>query len=142
MADKNKNIREQMLVKCYSFLKEYFNDSSVHIVDKAEVAKKLFKLSPEITKIQIVIDKKPGIILDIKYKRGDYPEVRVWRKEVFSRDNFKCQKCGSNKRLEAHHIKSWKNFPKERFDINNGKTLCHNCHSKTVSFGNKYNAIC
>ena len=56
----------------------------------------------------------------------DYKE---WRRCVFERDNWTCQKCGDiNKRLEAHHIKTWNGFPKLRFDVNNGKTLCKRCH--------------
>lgn len=33
-------------------------------------------------------------------------------------------------RLEAHHIKSWKNYPKLRYKVSNGKTLCYECHHK------------
>ena len=58
---------------------------------------------------------------DRKYKK--------WRIAVFIRDSFTCQNC---KRvggyLEAHHIKSWSKYPKLRFVINNGITLCKECH--------------
>ena len=44
------------------------------------------------------------------------------------------QKCGKKSkkgkriRLNAHHIKSVANYPKLIYDINNGVTLCLNCH--------------
>ena len=57
-----------------------------------------------------------------------------WRQQVFERDNFTCQKCGirsgNGKKvyLHAHHIKEFADNPKERTSINNGITLCKNCH--------------
>lgn len=52
-----------------------------------------------------------------------------WRNDVFSRDNFTCQMCGvRGGKLHPHHIKSFAGFPKERFDLSNGMTLCENCH--------------
>lgn len=66
-------------------------------------------------------------------------EYKNWRKEVFKRDNFICQNCGYDKGkiLNAHHIKSWNKNPELRFDVNNGITLCVNCHRKTDTFGRK-----
>lgn len=82
-------------------------------------------------------------------------EYKDWRKEIFERDNFTCQKC--NKKgiyLNAHHIKPFamilNEFLKEYnqfspiedketllrlatkykpfWDIKNGITLCKDCH--------------
>lgn len=54
-----------------------------------------------------------------------------WKNSVFSRDNFTCQVCGQyGGKLNAHHIKSFNNYPELRQDINNGITLCVNCHKK------------
>jgi len=59
----------------------------------------------------------------------DSKEVRKWRKRVLERDGFKCVECGNKENLEAHHILPWSTFPDLRTDINNGKTLCNECHA-------------
>ena len=52
-----------------------------------------------------------------------------WRRLVFERDNFTCWACGERgKRLHAHHIESFDNNPELRTEIENGATLCKNCH--------------
>jgi 5-methylcytosine-specific restriction endonuclease McrA len=54
---------------------------------------------------------------------------KKWREAVFKRDNWTCQKCGKkNTYLHPHHIKQFAYFPKLRFVIKNGITLCLNCH--------------
>jgi 5-methylcytosine-specific restriction endonuclease McrA len=70
-------------------------------------------------------------------------EYDVWRTAVFERDNYTCQKCGArcgNGKaifLNADHIKSWAEFPDLRFVVENGRTLCEDCHKKTETFGRR-----
>lgn len=65
-------------------------------------------------------------------------EYKEWRQAVFERDNFTCQKCGKrDTTLEAHHIKEQCNYPKLIYVVDNGITLCHDCHKKTDNYGRK-----
>jgi hypothetical protein len=81
--------------------------------------------------------------------RGSSGKVRymTWRKNVFELNKRKiglskqyvCEKCGKKRKttrvLHAHHIYSWKKFPKQRYDRNNGVVMCKYCHDK---FHRKY----
>lgn len=92
------------------------------------------------------------------------PEYTLWRNKVFKRDDYICQVCFKRGcKIEAHHVKKFAVILHEFlqvynqfspiedkeilvrlainylpfWDINNGETLCENCHSKTENFGNK-----
>ena len=61
-------------------------------------------------------------------------EYKKWRLSVFARDEYTCVLCdasGSERYLNADHIKSFADFPELRFDVNNGRTLCEDCHKET-----------
>ena len=57
------------------------------------------------------------------------PEYAEWRLLVYKRDHYTCQDCGQ-KHIDiiAHHIKSFVEFEKLRFKVDNGRTLCRACH--------------
>ncbi len=87
-------------------------------------------------------------------------EYKEWRKAVFQRDNYTCQKCGEKRNIHAHHKKTFSKMlfeflkqydqfspieDKETlvrlatkyepfWDINNGQTLCKKCHKKTGTY--------
>ncbi len=59
------------------------------------------------------------------------PRYVAWRGKVFMRDNWICQICKQRGgKLHAHHKKSWVLFPKMRYWVINGMTLCINCHQE------------
>ena len=68
--------------------------------------------------------------------RSSY-EYALWRISVFKRDNFHCIWCGSKKDIQADHIKPFAYFPELRFAIDNGRTLCKECHKTTDTFASR-----
>jgi len=63
-------------------------------------------------------------------------EYRLWRKAVFERDDFTCQKCKQKGGvLRAHHINNFADFPELRLAIDNGIALCKECH---IAFHKRY----
>lgn len=57
-------------------------------------------------------------------------EYNKWRKEVYTRDNWKCRIFNGDciGRIEAHHIFNWVDYPELRYEVGNGITLCHYHH--------------
>lgn len=54
---------------------------------------------------------------------------RMWRQQVLERDDYQCQQCdGDATGLHAHHIKAFARYPDLRFNVDNGITLCRDCH--------------
>lgn len=64
---------------------------------------------------------------NIEYK------LKKWAKEVKRRDNYECVQCGKSNELHAHHIKRKSEYPEKALDIDNGKTLCIDCHIEAHS---------
>jgi len=96
-----------------------------------------------------------GGITEIKDRIRNCFKSRMWRSDVFHRDNFTCQICniksgnGKTVVLNADHYP--KSFSKiiienkintiekaesceELWDLNNGRTLCLECHKKTDTY--------
>lgn len=73
-------------------------------------------------------------------KAKDRHKVRTvrykqWVSDIFSRDNWTCQTCRvRGTYLQAHHIKAWAYYPELRYEINNGVTLCVECHKLTDNY--------
>jgi hypothetical protein len=89
----------------------------------------------------------------------ELPEYKEWRRKIFDRDWFTCQFCGRCRKkgdrviihadhivrladlIDDYQIKNIYDAVKcnELWDINNGRTLCRECHKQTITWGvNKY----
>lgn len=107
-----------------------------------------------------------GGITPITKKLRDSFRYREWRKQVFDRDNYTCQKCGTRNgngkhvNFHPHHIYPFEfseiiNYLKDKVGINRlydvainyellwnpciGKTYCIACHKETKTWGiNQY----
>ena len=78
---------------------------------------------------------KGGITSKNQQLRGSM-EWRLWRESVFQRDNYACQCCGScGCEIHPHHINNFSQHPQLRFKLENGITLCKDCH---FSFHRRY----
>tara|TARA_R110000751_G_scaffold46368_1_gene104387 strand:+ start:4330 stop:5040 length:711 start_codon:yes stop_codon:yes gene_type:complete len=62
--------------------------------------------------------------------RRQCKEYTEWRTNVFSRDNYTCQICEKSSGLNAHHLDGWNWCIERRHDIDNGVTLCVDCHER------------
>lgn len=63
-------------------------------------------------------------------------EYKEWRISVFERDNYICQCCRvQGGKLNAHHIKNFAEKIELRTVIDNGITLCEECH---IGFHSEY----
>ena len=68
-----------------------------------------------------------------------------WRLAVWKRDKFICQNCKKTAnelkkmkiKIVADHIKPYCNYPKLRYELSNGRTLCLPCHKLTPTYGSK-----
>lgn len=74
---------------------------------------------------------KPEKTDEERVKDRKYPEYKAWRKAVFERDNYSCFNCGERGvDLNAHHIYSYARYPELRTRLENGITLCKECHNQ------------
>ena len=57
--------------------------------------------------------------------------LRKWSNYIRIRDGKICQCCLNKyetRDLQAHHIKPKKDYPEFAYDLDNGITLCRDCH--------------
>jgi hypothetical protein len=71
------------------------------------------------------------------------PLYKEWRKKIYARDNHKCQwpNCSNTKKLQAHHIYRWADFPGLRFHPYNGITLCKAHHDMIKNNEDNYRSF-
>lgn len=92
-----------------------------------------------------------GGITPLRKLIRDHFKTRQWRSDVFQRDDYTCQIClEKGGKLQAdHYPKSFKQIfndnnikdliqaveCEEFWNLNNGRTLCYECHRKTDTWG-------
>src|SRR3990167_6474785 len=58
-----------------------------------------------------------------------------WRRRVFERDDYTCQMCNKKGgKIHTNHIRKFSDYPKLRFSVDNGITLCKFCHLKIITW--------
>ena len=92
----------------------------------------------------------------IKNRLRQSLKYKDWMLSVYKRDNFICQKCKKNKKyLNCHHIETFRKIVNEYklkefdeylnceklWDINNGITLCKDCHDLIRNKEGEYEQI-
>ena len=165
---KNKGFGKWMIGKKLSEETKRKQSEALKFVPKSEEHKKNMSKSKTLELRKQVSERMKGSnapnwkggITSIHEKLRHCLEYKFWREAVFKRDNWTCIEC-ENKRggnLEPHHIISFSSIlAKIRFqygvenfyenalkdkllwDINNGKTLCIDCHKKTNNYGYRGN---
>ena len=79
-----------------------------------------------------------GGITPLNKKIRNSSLFKEWREKVFKKDNYTCWICQEKGgKLHPHHLKKFSEYPKSRFDINNGITLCEFCHRIYTNFGGR-----
>jgi hypothetical protein len=75
------------------------------------------------------------LLIRLSYNERKSPQYIAWRTAVYERDNYTCKICDNvGGKLNADHIKPWSLFVELRYNIDNGRTLCEDCHKKTDSY--------
>ena len=109
-----------------------------HLGKKATLATRL-KLS-KIRKEMVPWNKGMGLGWPEQYTIRNSLKYKLWREAVFKRDDWTCVFCKKRGvHLHADHIRPFAKYPKYRFRISNGRTLCVSCHRKTLTYGGKVN---
>lgn len=107
------------------FLINTIRNGNLHPVSRAAAA---FLLDIYVPNWRSKLPELAGIVAD----RNDR-EVADWRQRVLKRDKV-CQRCGTSKKLEAHHIVQWALSPELRLAVSNGEALCESCHKLEPAF--------
>lgn len=60
-----------------------------------------------------------------------YPGYQEFRRKVYERDNYTCVKCGDDTggNLVVHHLNGFHWDEGSRTEVDNGATLCNDCHN-------------
>lgn len=94
--------------------------------------------TPEANAKKILIGSKNGRWIEDRSQVKFRPrhEMTFWKKAIYQRDDYICQICGKRGgKLQVDHIKPYSLYPNLRWKIENGRTLCIDCHKQTDTYG-------
>lgn len=160
-TESRKSIRKNMVCSNECKKKLLSNIKSKEMIElDCPICKKTFKVHPyrmkscnSITcsvscasKLQL-LDKKnhpmynENITDDERIDRRKLKENVQWRNSVLEKDVYTCDICGSyGGKLNAHHLNGYHWDKENRLNVNNGITLCSDCHKDFhKTYGNKNN---
>ena len=71
----------------------------------------------------------PSISDEERETRNRGNEFVIWTKQILIRDKFTCQLCGKRgTKLSVYHLFNWAHYPKERYNLSNGISICKEHH--------------
>lgn len=148
--ERNKKIGKVALGNTYSRGKIPWNKGTIGLQTMSEEAKKKLSDTHKKRVSQGLCHLWKGGITGLNKELRACKLMRDWKRSVLERDDFTCQKCGvRGGQLNADHVKEFslirkenniKNYAeaekcKELWDLDNGQTLCVECHKiKTSEF--------
>ena len=118
------NCNKEIVVSNYSYTKNKHNFCSVECMGEWRVGKFCGENSPKWNS---------NLTEEERIKGRNIEGYNDFIKDVYKRDNYTCQCCGiagNGHNLNAHHIYSYSKYKDLRTDINNGITLCEDCHKE------------
>jgi 5-methylcytosine-specific restriction endonuclease McrA len=137
MKEYNKRYREANREKLLQQSKEHYKmNKKVH----TESVKKYYKKNKEIIEAKkrkwesnnkdkvSAGQKRYRLKLILSNEKLSVRTLNAWATQIKNRDEEACVYCGSKRNLNAHHILSKAKHPELALLINNGITLCWNCH--------------
>lgn len=104
---------------CYDALFMYMDTGDIPKdgVERSFIVMAEEQLKREVKKLNTILGRRCG-------------EYAEWRTAVFERDDYTCRCCGKHGgTLNAHHILPYSKFPSFRYEVDNGITLCKECHA-------------
>lgn len=148
----NKKMRNRVLLVCDCCGKDYDVPASVKKWNDIRNRKYNF-CSNECRTSFLRGEHAPAWIEDrSKIRNEDHSErqnayMKEWRLKVYERDDYTCQMCGMKSHagnpvvLNAHHIKPFSKNKALRTNVDNGITLCEECHKKTYKHESDYEVL-
>ena len=114
---KRKQHYAKRLLTGVTYYQEHREERAQYSKDNPEVGLKSMK--KQLTRI--------GKLFDLSCEQMRYA-LLAWAETIKKRDDHKCTRCNSTENLRAHHIWHKVFCPESALDIENGITLCHECH--------------